>query len=175
MSCLSLDPHLLLDGFLSCSRSFTLMSPQRVLQPLKIAFIYFWITELHFCKALITIYNWLTCFLVKCLPSSLDCKLSEGKGLVWVEQCQAQCPGSKQYCTEKWAEGQPSTSPTSLPPLTWGLAQFSQPPSTWSHCVRGSCFHRRLACPAISQTPLQLHPWFPSIRGKAFRKPIGWE
>lgn len=93
-----LDPNLLLNCFFLPSRSFVLMSPQRVLlQPLKITVLcYSWSQNSISCRALITVHNWVSCFLLKCLSSSLDCKLSEGEDVVWVEQCQPQGPENEQ-------------------------------------------------------------------------------
>ena len=90
-------------------------------------------------RGLITIWNGLTCLLVKGLSSSLDCRLNEDRVLVWEEEHRTQSI-SRINGSEWWVESEGQHSgqhPSSmLPPITHPLtsgpcAVRSQPPLTW--------------------------------------------
>ena len=131
-----LDPHLLLSGFFSSSMSFVLMTPG---WPLKIAALcYPQLQNSISFRGLITIWNGLTCLLVKGLSSSLDCRLNEDRVLVWEEEHRTQSI-SRINGSEWWVESEgqhsgqhPSSTPPPIThPLTSGpCAVRSQPPPT---------------------------------------------
>ena len=123
-----LDPHLLLSGFFSSSVSFVLMSPR---WSLKIAALC--CSQLQNAvsfRALSTVWNGLTCLLVKGLSSSLDCRLDDDRVPVWVDEHCTQSL-SRINGSEWWmeSEGQPSgQQPSSMPP------SITHSPDVWGLC-----------------------------------------
>ena len=100
-------------------------------------------------RGLITIWNGLTCLLVKGLSSSLDCRLNEDRVLVWEEEHRTQSI-SRINGSEWWVESEgqhsgqhPSSTPPPIThPLTSGpRAVRSQPPPTRPQPSRCSFSH----------------------------------